>query len=63
MNLPNRLTVTRLVMTPLFFVIFFLVDLSRLSIRFSTPFCLFCSTASWNSRTCSTARLPGNTVL
>ena len=27
MNLPNRLTVTRLVMTPLFFVIFFLVDL------------------------------------
>lgn len=27
MNLPNRLTVTRLVMTPLFFVIFFLVDI------------------------------------
>lgn len=27
MNLPNRLTVTRLAMTPLFFVIFFLVDL------------------------------------
>ena len=27
MNLPNRLTVTRLVMTPLFFVVFFLVDL------------------------------------
>ena len=27
MNLPNRLTVTRLVMTPLFFVIFFLTDI------------------------------------
>ena len=27
MNLPNRLTVTRLVMAPLFFLIFFLVDL------------------------------------
>ena len=27
MNLPNRLTVTRLVMTPLFFVIFFLIDI------------------------------------
>ena len=27
MNLPNRLTVTRLVMTPVFFVIFFLTDI------------------------------------
>ena len=27
MNLPNRLTVTRLVMTPIFFVIFFLTDI------------------------------------
>ena len=27
MNLPNRLTVTRLVMTPLFFVVFFLINI------------------------------------
>ena len=27
MNLPNRLTVTRLVMTPLFFAVFFLIDI------------------------------------
>ena len=27
MNLPNRLTVTRLVMTPLFFLVFFLIDI------------------------------------